>query len=88
MERNQELGEKVKAILKAEFDPAEVNVSTRDAVVVFLYSERFEGMDDMDRQEAIWSLLERTLDREEQRAVAIVVALTPKERAFHTAGSA
>jgi acid stress-induced BolA-like protein IbaG/YrbA len=87
MESNQELAEKVKAILQEGFGPAEISLSIGESVVVFLYSEQFEGMDDLDRQEAIWSLLEKTLDRDERRAVAIVVALTPKERAFHTAGS-
>jgi len=43
-------------------------------------------MDDMDRQEVLWEVLEKSLSPEEQRAIAIVVALTPKERSFHLAG--
>ena len=81
------LAEKVKSILKEGFDPAEVDVSTRDGIVVFLTSDRFEATDDLDRQEAIWTLLEKSLDRQERRAVSIVVALTYKEREFHRAGS-
>ena len=84
---NEALAEKVKAILEEEFKPAEVGLSIRDGIVVFLYSERFEAMDDLDRQEVIWTLLEKRLDREERRAVSIVVALTPQEHAFHRAGS-
>jgi hypothetical protein len=44
-------------------------------------------MDDLDRQEAVWDLLEKTLNPDERRAVSIVVALTTKEREFHKAGS-
>jgi acid stress-induced BolA-like protein IbaG/YrbA len=61
-------------------------VSTRDGVIAFVYSSKFQGMGDMDRQDAIWDLLVKGLDREEHRAVAIVVALTPQEHIFHSAG--
>lgn len=87
MGSHEKLGEKVKSILETAFEPAEVGLSTRDGVVVFLISERFENMDDMDRQEAVWNLLEKSLDREECRELSIVVALTPKERQYHQAGS-
>ena len=87
MGNHEELAEKLRTILLDGFGPADVTLSVRESVVAFVISERFEGMDDMDRQEAIWSILEKSLDRQEQRSVAIVVALTPKERAFHEAGS-
>jgi acid stress-induced BolA-like protein IbaG/YrbA len=87
MGSTDDLTAKVKSILEAGFAPAEVATSTRDALVFFIYSDRFAGMDDMDRQDAIWDLLQKTLDSSEQRAVSIVVALTPKERDFHLAGS-
>ena len=87
MGSNGTLAEKVKEILKTAFDPAEIALSTRDGIVVFVFSDRFENMDDMDRQEAIWAVLERSLDNNERRAVSIVVALTHKEHEFHTAGS-
>jgi hypothetical protein len=45
-------------------------------------------MDDMERQEAVWDLLGKSLTREERNLVSIVFAVTPKERAFHLAGSA
>ncbi len=67
--------------------PDEVDVSTRDAVIAFVYSSKFEGREDLDRQDAVWDLLEKRLDRDERRAVAIVVALTPQEKVFHSAGS-
>jgi acid stress-induced BolA-like protein IbaG/YrbA len=82
-----ELAHKVTSILKEAFAPAEIGLSTRDGIVIWVVSDRFDGMDDLDRQEAIWDILEKTLDREERRAVSIVVALTPKEREFHKAGS-
>jgi acid stress-induced BolA-like protein IbaG/YrbA len=81
-----ELAEKVKRILTTEFSPAEVGVSTRDGVVVILVSERFEGMDDMDRQEKVWDALRKKTTSQERRSVSIVVALTPSEHVFHAAG--
>ncbi len=87
MGSDEALAEKVKAILEEAFAPTEVGVSTRDAIVIWVISDRFEDMDDLDRQDAIWDLLEKKLNREERRAVSIVVALTPKERQFHKAGS-
>jgi acid stress-induced BolA-like protein IbaG/YrbA len=87
MGSNDELAEKVKSILQAAFEPAEVECTTRHGVVVFVTSDRFSGRDDMDRQDIVWDVLEKNLDRDEQRAVAIVVALTYKERQFHDAAS-
>jgi acid stress-induced BolA-like protein IbaG/YrbA len=80
------LAEKVKRLLTNAFNPAEVEVSTRDGIVVIVVSARFEGMDDMDRQKAVWDILRQSLDSKERRAIAIVVALTPKEHGFHLAG--
>ncbi len=81
-----ELSAKVRTLFNEAFAPAEVGVSTRDGIVLFVVSEKFEKMDDMERQEVVWGLLEKSLNRDEQRAIAIVVALTPKERSFHLAG--
>jgi acid stress-induced BolA-like protein IbaG/YrbA len=83
----QELAEKLRGILEEGFHPAEIGLSTRDGIVAWIVSDQFESMDDLDRQEAVWNLLEKTLDPEERRAVSIVVALTSKEREFHRAGS-
>jgi acid stress-induced BolA-like protein IbaG/YrbA len=85
---SSELAERVKTILEEGFNPAEVGLSTRNGIVVWVISERFESMDDMERQEAVWDLLGKSLTREERNLVSIVVAVTPKERAFHLAGSA
>ena len=84
----EKLTDKVASILKEAFAPAEIGRSTRDGIVLWVVSDRFEGMDDLDRQDVVWGRLEAKLDREEQRSVSIVVALTPKEREFHKAGSA
>lgn len=81
-----ETAEKVKSLFEKEFEPAEVELSIREGIVVILVSTRFQGMDDMDRQNLAWDLLEKHLDRDERRAIAIVVALTPQENAFHLAG--
>ncbi len=81
-----ELAEKVRGVfLRDGFAPDEIGLSTRDGVVVFVTSDRFSSMDDMDRQQVVWDLLKRSLTAEERRAVSIVVALTPKERSFHLA---
>jgi acid stress-induced BolA-like protein IbaG/YrbA len=82
-----ELAERVTEILRDSFAPAEVVTSTRNGIVVFVVSDRFEGIDDMDRQEMVWDVLENQLDQDERRSVSIVVALTSKEHAFHSAGS-
>jgi acid stress-induced BolA-like protein IbaG/YrbA len=81
-----DLAERVKELLNDAFKPAEISVSSRDGVVVILVTERFEGLEDMARQEAVWQVLDRSLTPEERRAIAVVVALTPKEHGFHLAG--
>jgi acid stress-induced BolA-like protein IbaG/YrbA len=80
-----DLAEKVRSIFKDAMPDAEVRTTGRKGVTVFVISATFERMDDMERQDLLWDLLEKHLNRDEQRAVSIVVALTPKERAFHLA---
>ena len=82
-----ELAEKVKTVFRDAMPDAEVRTAGRKGVTVFVISQKFEGMDDMPRQDLLWDLLEKHLNRDEQRAVSIVVALTPQERAFHLAGA-
>lgn len=82
------LAEKVLSTFEAEFPPpSEVKLSTRDGIVVFVTSPRFEGLDDPARQQLVWDLLDHSLTVEERRAVSIVVALTPREHSFHLAAA-
>ena len=71
---------------RRDFAPAKVNSGAMGCVVV-CHDRRQSSptMDDMDRQEAIWNLLGEKLTSEEQQvAVSIVVALTPREKAVHS----
>ena len=87
MESLAELAARVKSLLETKFSPAEIRLSGVDGIVVILVSTHFEEMDDMDRQERVWKFLAKHLDRDERRAISIVVAVTPDENTFHLAGA-
>lgn len=88
MGRSDGLAERVKTALQAAFPPPDlVRVEGEDGIIAIVISERFQGMDDFERQDVVWGPLEATLDRRERREIAIVLPVTPKEEAGYSVGS-
>ncbi len=82
-----EFSTKLKSVLQAEFSAAqEIIVEPApdgERVKGLIISESFAGMDDADRQDHVWDLLESKLSQTEQRRVLSLIAYTPEEyRAF------
>jgi acid stress-induced BolA-like protein IbaG/YrbA len=81
-----ELAEKVERILKEAFPSLEsLDIRNDDGIIGVLVSEQFEGLEAIDRQDRIWSVLDRSLNPEEKRQIQIIVAATPAEHLGHTA---
>lgn len=81
-----QLGEKLDRILRKEFpflDSLELHED--DGIIGVLVSKEFEGLESMDRQNMIWSVLDRSLGPEERRQIQIIVAATPEEQVGHSA---
>jgi acid stress-induced BolA-like protein IbaG/YrbA len=82
-----EFSAKLKGVLQAEFPTAqEIQVEPGpdgERVKGVIISESFAGMDDADRQDHVWDILESKLSQTEQRRVLSLIAYTPEEyRAF------
>ena len=78
------LGEKVERILKEAFPSLEsLDIRNDDGIIGVLVSEEFEGLEAIDRQDRIWSVLDRSLNPEEKRQIQIIVAATPAEHLGH-----
>jgi len=82
-----EFSAKLKSVLQAEFSTAqEIIVEPApdgERVKGLIIAESFTGMDDADRQDHVWDLLESKLSQTEQRRVLSLIAYTPEEyRAF------
>jgi acid stress-induced BolA-like protein IbaG/YrbA len=82
-----EFSEKLKGVLKNEFpnakdilvEPAPDGERVKGVII----SESFAGIDDADRQDNVWDILESKLSQTEQRRVLSLIAYTPEEyRAF------
>ncbi len=41
----------------------------------------FEGMDQLDRQNSIWKIIDDNMDQEERRGILLLLTLTPQELA-------
>jgi hypothetical protein len=81
-----EVLEKVKAVLTRNFPPPDkVDLDDEDGIIGTVTSERFAGMEAIDRINWIYDLLGEALTKEERRRVVIIVAATPKEEIAHTA---
>ncbi|MDZ7359269.1 MAG: hypothetical protein ONB46_00890 [candidate division KSB1 bacterium] len=82
-----EFSTKLKSILRAEL-PSAQDILVEPApdgerVKGVIISEEFAGIDDADRQDQVWDILESKLSETEQRRVLSLIAYTPEEyRAF------
>jgi len=78
---------KVERVLAQEFPPpATIRLEEIQGIVGVVTSERFAGMDGVDRQGLMADFLAKHLSREEQRQVQIIVAVTPDEETAYLAG--
>lgn len=57
----------------------DVEMSERNSATAFLTSSAFDGLDEYERQERVWDVLESEFDEEEQARINIVIANTPRE---------
>jgi len=78
---------KVKKILAESFPPPDkISLQDDDGLIGVITSERFKGMDSMDRQNWIGEILKAGLTPEEKRRILAIVAVTPEEAVLHTNG--
>lgn len=73
----------LKSVLQAEFSSAQEIIlepaSDGERIKGMIISASFAGMDDADRQDHVWDVLEEKLSQIEQRRVLSLIAYTPEE---------
>jgi stress-induced morphogen len=81
-----DLLEKVRALLVDEFPPPDkIELDDDHGIIGAVVSQRFEGLESIDRINIIWDLLDRNLNKEERRQIVTIVAVTPVEEIAHLA---
>jgi acid stress-induced BolA-like protein IbaG/YrbA len=75
---------RVKTLLNDEFPDAdalkfELN-EDGDKISGYIVSREFTGMEDADRQDRVWDVLEKILSPSEQSRILSVLAYTPEDR--------
>lgn len=79
------LRERVISLLTEAFPPpAKVELQEGEEIIGVLVSERFEGINSVERHGIVWDVLEKALDPEERRQILTVVAVTPVEYIGHS----
>ncbi len=81
-----ELKEKVTAILQQAFAPQELVLETDDGLSGYVISEKFRGLDSLDRQKMLDRALRAPpngLSKSELREILVIAALTPEEQVLH-----
>lgn len=81
-----DLKEKVAAALRAAFEPEELVLDDSDGLGGYITSQKFRGLDSLDRQKMINRTLRAPaagLSKEELREILVIAALTPEEQALH-----
>jgi hypothetical protein len=79
------LVEKVEATLRGVFPPPDkIVLEDDDGIIGTVTSERFVGMEMIDRIHLIWDALKQGLTPDEQRRVVLIVAATPVEETAYT----
>jgi len=80
----------VRTILYDEFPEAEavkLDLNKEDGKISgYIVCKDFNGMEDADRQDQLWDVLEKNLSIAEQSRILSVIALTPDEKAEQGAG--
>ena len=76
-------------ILKQAFPrPDKVLLEDDKGIIGRVVSDRFKGLDSMERLKMIWDVLDRHLTAEERRRIVIILAITPTEELAHSASAA
>jgi stress-induced morphogen len=77
-----DLKEKVAEVLRISFHPDEIRLEDEDGIYGYVVSNRFDGMNSLDRQELVDDVLRGSdagLSRSELRHVLMIAAMTPAE---------
>jgi len=78
---------KVRKVLTERFPaPDTVKVEDHDGIIGVITSASFGGMETIDRQNWIGSILQTHLVQEELRRVQVIVGVTPEEGTGYLAG--
>ncbi|HET6880745.1 MAG TPA: hypothetical protein VFI31_11355 [Pirellulales bacterium] len=78
---------KLRRLLAQRFpSPATIKLEDHDGIIGVVTSDRFCGMDTVDRQQLIGEIMENELTSEERRQVQVIVAVTPQEGTGYLAG--
>ncbi len=78
---------KVRKVLTERFPaPATVKLEDHDGIIGVITSASFAGMETIDRQNWIGSVLQAHLAAEELRRVQVIVGVTPEEGTGYLAG--
>ena len=76
-----ELKKKVTGILQNAFGGCSVELEKSGAgkMAGFLVWDRFKGVEQIERQERLWKVLEKELGAEELLGISTILTLTPEE---------
>jgi hypothetical protein len=73
---------KLTDLLRAEFPGCEIDMEVTvpgHKVGGYLIWDGFVGVEQIDRQDRVWSFLEKSLSTDEQRAISVLLTLSPEE---------
>jgi stress-induced morphogen len=77
---------KVMRLLKASFPPPDhIEVEDENGIIGTVISDRFKGLDTIERQQILSQALDDKLTGEERKRIVIIIAMTPREQLAHTA---
>jgi len=77
---NNSLVRKLKRVLIERFpSPDTIKLEDHDGIIGVITSNRFSGMETIDRQDLIGEIISLHLTREERQRVQVIVGVTPEE---------
>ncbi len=83
MAKRNGLVSKLEAVLKREFPAETVDVTpsgVRDNVHVVVVSRRFDGMTEPQKQDFLWSIIDRSnLSKAEKLRITMLLPVSPRE---------
>ena len=74
-----------KALAQRFPSPAVVKLEDHDGIIGVVRSQKFAGMETIDRQQLIRDVLTNSLTQEERQRVQVIVAVTPDEETGYMA---
>ncbi len=76
---------KVKAILRESFPlPDQVKLKEDNGILGMVISQRFEGLEPIERLNMVWKVLNEKLTLQESRQIVTLLAVTPEEELVHS----